>query len=220
MSWITLSIVAALVWSISNIIDKFLLTKWSIRPILPVLAIGIIDLIVSTSIFVLHPVPLLPIPLLLLAFLAGCCYFFNMYLYFYAVKGEDISTVIPLLYLSPLWVALIAHFFLGETLHFQQYIALCLLIAGAILLSVNSLKMPRMNKALLAVILACLCFAINQAITKYLLQHTDTLSAFAYIRASAFLAMIPLFLINFNLLSDCNQQNGYTPMTGEPHYKF
>jgi len=212
MTWITLSICAALIWAISNLIDKFLLTTWSIRPILPVLAIGIVDLIVSTGIFVFYPVPLLPVPLLLLAFLAGACYFFNMYLYFYAVKGEDISTVVPLLYLSPLWVALIAHFFLGESLSTQQYFSMCLLIAGAILISVNSIKIPRFNKALFAIVLACFCFAINQTITKYLLEHTDTLSVFAYIRASAFLAMLPLFFINFKLFSECNRQNGAVPL--------
>ncbi|MFU8798213.1 MAG: EamA family transporter, partial [Gammaproteobacteria bacterium] len=212
MSWISLSILAAAIWSIVNVLDKLMLTKWSIRPILPVLAMGIIGFITSIGIFIFHPVAYLPLPLIGLAFIAGFCYFATAYFYFYAVKWEDISKVIPLLYLTPLWIAIIAHFFLNEHLRAHQYMGISLLIAGAIVISTKTFEIPRLNKALLGAVLSCLFFAFNQVITKYLLQYTDVLTTFAYIRTSTFLATLPLLLLYSKYFYRLYQEHGKKPL--------
>jgi drug/metabolite transporter (DMT)-like permease len=211
MSWIGLSILAALVWSVVNVLDKLTLTKWPIPPILLVILMSIIGLIASIGIFIFYPVHFLPFPLMIWAFLAGASYFATTYLYFYAVKWENVSRVIPLLYLTPLWIALIAHFFLDEHLRSTQYWGISLLIAGAVLISVKKFQTFHLNKALLAVVLSCLCFAINQVITKYLLQHTDVLTTFAYVRFSTFLATLPLLLLNLRSFYRVYKENGIQP---------
>jgi drug/metabolite transporter (DMT)-like permease len=211
MSWIGLSILAAFIWAIVNLLDKLTLTKWTISPILPVLLMGLMSLIVSVGIFIFYPIHLLPFPLMVLAFLAGSCYFATTYFYCYAVKWEDLSKVVPLLYLTPLWIALIAHFFLNENLSVNQYMGIGLLIAGAILISVKKLEAPGLNKALLGAVLACVFFAINQVITKYILQHADVLTTFSHVRFSTFLAAIPFFLLHVRHVHRMYKENGPAP---------
>src|SRR3989338_10718894 len=114
MSWIFLSILAALIWSVVNIFDKYIISKLVEKPIVPVIVMGAIGLIASAAIFIFHGFQPLSTINILLAIVAGIFYVLMTFLYFHAIKIEELSKVIPLFYLTPLFILIIAAFFLGE----------------------------------------------------------------------------------------------------------
>ena len=74
MSWILFSILAALVWAIVNLVDKYILTKWVRKPIVPVMILGIIGLIASFIVYLIKGIAALSYFNLFLAFIAGVFY--------------------------------------------------------------------------------------------------------------------------------------------------
>ena len=49
--WIIFSILAALCWAVINIVDKYIITKWVRKPIIPVIILSFISLVASIIIY-------------------------------------------------------------------------------------------------------------------------------------------------------------------------
>jgi len=197
MSWILFSILAVIVWAIVNTVDKYVLTKLVRKPVILLMILGIIGLIASFLVYLFHGFSYLSHFNIALAFAAGILYIIGVLFYFKAVKIEEISRVIPLLYLSPLFVSILAAIFLGEIFTPIKYLGIFLLIIGAIFISSkNSIKIS-FGKAFWFMVLASLVFSVNAIITKYLLGFVDFWTIFSYIRVGAFFALIPIFFFSF-----------------------
>jgi transporter family protein len=112
--WILFSVLAALTWAIVNIIDKYVLTKWVRAPIVPVIINGIIGLLAGLFILLFQGLSTLSYLNIALVFVAGIFYILSLFFYFRAAKIEEISRVIPLYQLSPLFVLIFAALFLGR----------------------------------------------------------------------------------------------------------
>lgn len=80
--WILFSILAMLFWAIGNIIDKFVFTRWVVKPIVPAIVLGIFGLIVSLIIYLTQGFAELSNINIVLAILAGVFYIFAYLLYF------------------------------------------------------------------------------------------------------------------------------------------
>jgi len=210
MSWIFLSILAALIWSVVNIFDKYILSKLVEKPIVPVIVMGIIGLIASAAIFVTLGFQPLSAVNILLAILAGILYALDTFLYFHAVKIEEISRVIPLFYLMPLFILVIAALFLGEVFTPIKYLGIILLVAGAMFVSSNKLFF-NLGKAFWLMVLASLLLAINQVITKYLLGFADFWTIFGYIRIGTFIALVPAVITNIESFKSIYRKQGLRP---------
>ncbi len=103
MSWISFSVLAAFIWAIVNTVDKYVLTKWVRKPIVPIMILGIIGLIASLFIFLIHGFSYLSYLNITLAFIAGIFYILANTFYFKAAKLEEISRVVPLFNLTTLF---------------------------------------------------------------------------------------------------------------------
>jgi uncharacterized membrane protein len=127
------------------------------------------------------------------------------------MKIEEASRVIPLFYLSPIFILVIASLFLGETLNYVKYIGVILLVVGAIVISV---KMPfklKFGKAFWLMVSAAFLVAINQVQIKYLLGYADWWSVFFYMRIMTFLCAIPLIVLNWNSIKELFDKKGKKP---------
>ena len=71
MSWILFSILAALVWGVVNLVDKYILTKWIKKPIVPVMVLGVIGLTASFAVYFIKGFAALSYFNLFLALIAG-----------------------------------------------------------------------------------------------------------------------------------------------------
>jgi drug/metabolite transporter (DMT)-like permease len=210
MSWMFLSILAALLWSVVNIFDKYIISKLVEKPILPIIVMETIGMITSAAIFTIHGFQSLSLVNILLAIIAGNFYTLMTFFYFHAIKIEELSKVIPLFYLTPLFISIIAAFFLGEIFTPPKYLGVILLVAGAMILSSNKMSL-KFNKAFWFMILASFVQAINQVITKYLLNFADFWTVFGYIRIGAFAALTPLIIINLENFKSIYKKRGIKP---------
>ena len=207
MSWILFSILAAVCWSVVNVVDKYILTKWVKEPIVPVMILGFVGLMSSFIIFFINGFVQLSYYHILLAIIGGVFYMFMNILYFKAVKIEEISRVIPLFYLTPLFVLVLATIFLKEIFTPIKYMGIILLVIGAILISMKKFQIS-FGKAFWFMIIASFSLSIYSVLIKYLLNFADFWTIFAYLRIGVFIALIPFLYSNFRHLISTVRENG------------
>jgi len=192
MFWVLFSILAALFWAAVNIIDKYVIGKLINNPFAPSIVWGFLGPLVAVIVFTVHGIDRLPIFLIGLAFLVAILSEMATVVYFFAAKKEEISRIVALLFLIPLFVAIIAGIFLGEIFTPIKYLGIVLLVAGATLISTRNYKI-KLNKPFWFTIVAALLWASVWVIEKYLLNFTDTWTVFAYMSMGAFLTL-PIML--------------------------
>lgn len=208
MSWIIFSVSAALCWAVKNIVDKYVLTKWVKNPIVPVMILGMIGLIASLLVYIFHGYSDLSLFNIFLSFTAGITYILMAVFYFKAVKIEEISRIIPLFYLSPIFILFFAALFLGEVFTPLKYLGILLLILGSVLISSKKFMKPTFGKAFWFMILAGISISVNIVITKYLLNFADFWTIFSYIRIGAIFVLIPIFYFNSSDLISTVKEHG------------
>lgn len=205
-SWIIFSILSALFLAIVSTVDKYVLTKWIKKPMVPVLILGVIGLIASIVICLIHGFSLLSPTNILLATASGISFIFMAYFYFHAAKIEEISRVVPLFYIAPLFVSILASIFLHEIFSLKKYLGVFFLLIGAVIISSKKSVKFRLGKAFWLMILSSFALSIHMVITKYLLRFADFWNIFSFIRIGIFLALIPAFPIYFpEILSTINE---------------
>ena len=207
MSWILFSILAAFIWAIVNTVDKYVLTKWVRKPIIPVMIMGIIGLIAAFIIFLINGFSYLSPGHIGFGLLAGIFYIVANIFYFRAAKIEEISRVAPLFHLAPLFLLILAAIFLGEIFTPLKYLGIFLLVIGAVLISSRSIKI-KLGKAFWLMIASTMFFSFDLVITKYLLGFTDFWTIFAYIRIGAGLGLIPIFCLYFGEFKNLIAEHG------------
>ena len=143
----------------------------------------------------------------MLAFAAGILYIWAVLLYYDAIKLDEISRIIPLFYITPLFVLIFAGIFLREIFSIAKYIGIFLLVFGAILISARNFQI-RFGKAFWLMILASLILAINSVIQKHLLNAADFWTVFAYVRIGSFFAVIPVIYFNRKDFSSTMRKKG------------
>lgn len=208
MVWVILVIIASFILAIVHTLDKYILTKWVKNPLVSVLVLGMIGLIGGSVVYFSRGfLPLTPFNIFL-ALIAGLCYLFSVIFYFKALKIEEMSRVVPLYYLSPLFVLIFAALFLDEIFNFLNYLGIFMLMAGAILISSRSFVKITFNRAFWWMMLAVVTWSANLILVKYLLNFTDYWTIFAWIRLGGFLGMIPLLCIYFPELARTVRKHG------------
>jgi bacterial/archaeal transporter family protein len=208
MAWVFYSLLAAMLWAIVNVTDKYTMSKLVETPIVPLLILAIMGLFVAGMINGIYSFESLTLFNLGLVFLAGLFYVLTMLFYYLALKHEEVSKVIPIYYLSPVFILFFARGMLGEHLTFYQYFGIIFLVSGAVLISVESSLKFKVGKGLWYILLAAFCYALNQVLTKYLLKYNEFWSIFSYIRIGIFLSLIPAFCWNFSkIINSCKKIN-------------
>jgi drug/metabolite transporter (DMT)-like permease len=178
MNWTNTAIVAAALMGVVNIFDSHLLTKrfTGLRDFLFIVAV--LHVTYAFIVFFLFPLPqdtgLLPI---LAAIASGIIRSIAVYIMLYNLKREHVSQVIPVVYTHPIFVAIIAVLLLGETLNFMGWIAIVIVVAGSVMVSVN--RSPSGDSSirvnlLLKLFFASLLFAIADVTSKYALNYMSS----------------------------------------------
>lgn len=208
MSWILFSILAAVTWAIVNTVDKYILTKLTKNPYVVTITLGVIGAIVSLFVYFINGFSELSNFNIFLAAIAGLFYILMNICYIKAVQLEEVSRIVPLFFLSPLFILLFAALFLGEVFTPLKYLGIFLLVIGAILISFRRTARFNSRKAIWFMIFAALFISINQVITKHLLSFADFWTVFSYVRIGAVIAMIPVVYLNFSDLMATVKKHG------------
>jgi drug/metabolite transporter (DMT)-like permease len=174
-----------------NMMDKFVLSRWRLKPIVLLLILGLTGLVPAPVILIARGFSPLSWKIVLITGAAGLFYVLMSALYFLAAKSEEISRVVPLFYLSPLFVSVLAWAFLGERLGAGEYAGILFLMAGAILINSRPGVLFRPGKAFRLMILAAFVLALYMTAVKQALKGSDFWTAFALVRLWTFILLIP-----------------------------
>ncbi len=198
MLWVYLTLFAVNFFAVSNIIDKFVVSKYLRTPVIAVVFYGFIGLLSGLVIFIFRGVFFPHISLLFLLLLNGGIVAVSTISYYKALKTEEASRVMPVIYSSPLLVVLIAAVFLQEIFTPEKYLGILLLAGGAILISIRKGSKMRLGRALFYGLIAAGGYAVSYVLTKYLLDFADFWQVFAWSRMGAFAISLSVLYLYFS----------------------
>ncbi|MEA3253593.1 MAG: EamA family transporter [Chloroflexota bacterium] len=138
MNWISTAILAAAIMGMVSILDSHLLSRRmpGLRAFL--LPVGIIHLVYGSLLFVFFPLPegaaAGPV---LVAVASAMLRTAAVFIILDSLKREEVSQVIPVVYTYPVFVAVMAGPLLGESLNSLQWLAIAMVVLGAVMSSVE-----------------------------------------------------------------------------------
>jgi transporter family protein len=206
--WALFAIFAVFIWSVVNIVDKYVLTRWVANPIILIMITGIIGLLAGFIIFFTQGISYLSLQNTIFAIIAGTFYVLGNLLYFKAAKLNEISRVVPLFHLSPIFVLILAAIFLGEFFTPMKYLGIAFLVVGAFIISSKNLFSFRLDRSSEFMILSTLSFSFTVVITKYLLAFADFWTIFSYIKFGTIFVLVPIFWLYFEELKSVARKHG------------
>lgn len=195
MYWSTLALSASFIIGLGSVIEKLLVSRY--LPGGPATFLGWLGITMIPHAVVLaffFPIPQgVPMTTTLAMLGAGASWGMAGNLMYRALQKTETSRVWPVLNLAPIYVALMAVFFLGETLTGWQWSSILVAVLGTVLISVQPgragefFKIDRSVFGML--IIASLLLAVGQVIAKYGLEEMPPLSGFWLMRFGMFASM-------------------------------
>ncbi len=190
MSWFWLTFINTNLFSLVNLVDKFFCAKkfkntYSFAAII-YLASAIF--ILALSFFVdwsgLYGWPFF------WALASGPIYFLMWILYWRALATTEVSRVVAIFNIAPIFNALLAAIFLNEVLSGSKWLAIFLIVSGAVLASWENKKNGKFDPVYLLVVLAAMVNAVGNVASKFATIQINALSLYPL----SFLGSLPLHL--------------------------
>lgn len=171
MNWADSAVLAAATLAAVNIIDSHLITKRlpSLGSFL--LPVGVIALVWGIVVFALAPLPEnIGIAPVLMAVASGFIRGAGILSFLYVMRTEEVSRVIPVVNIHPVFVAIMAVPLLDESIIWLEWAAIFMTVAGAVLISsrhgANGQEPWRLNKLVILPFFAALCLAAANLTSK------------------------------------------------------
>jgi len=183
VNWASVAILSTATFAVVNIIDSHLLSKRmpGLRAFL--LPVGIFHLIYGLLSFYLAPLPEgIGIGPVLVAVASGILRTTAITIMLYNLQREEVSRVIPVVYTYPIFVAIIAVLMLGETLAYLQWLAIIIVVAGAVMVSTRQSPSGStiwLGKPLLLLFGSSLFLAMADITSKYALAYISFWNMFS-----------------------------------------
>ncbi|MGA3198563.1 MAG: EamA family transporter [Halobacteriota archaeon] len=191
VEWFYFALLSSLLISGVNITDKILISDYRIPPLVYVLVIS------ATSLMPLVILPFvtlstLPLGVLIFTIVVGFVRIYYTLPYFKALAVEDVSRVIPLLQLTPVFVLILSSLLLRETLKPEEYVAFGLLVLGGTLFAIRLGKGIRISLAFYLMIISSFLLAVYSVALKYLFSTQDFYTIFIWVQIAGFIAFFQL----------------------------
>ena len=181
MSWANAALLSAGIMALVTVLDSHLVSKRlpSLRAFM--LPVGVIHLLLALVTASLAPLPVAVLsPGVGYAVLSSLIRVGAILILLDSLRREEVSTVIPIVYTYPVFVAIMASVFLGERLAPLQWGAVCIVVLGAVLVSMgrgpSMSEMKRPRSALL--FLSSLLFATADVTGKQALSSISSWNLF------------------------------------------
>lgn len=178
VDWASMALLSAAVLGLVNINDSHLISRRmpSLRAYM--LSMGSVVLVFSLILIYLFPLPrdLGTLPLMV-AIASGIFRTTAAAIMFYTMKREEVSRVIPVINTYPVFVAIMAVPLLGEKLYYLQWIAIIIVVAGAVMVSVRQSpgsSVTWLGKAFFLLVGSSLFMAMADVAGKYALAYVSS----------------------------------------------
>jgi len=139
MNWFLIALIPPALWSATNHLDKYLVSKFFKGGGVGALMVfsSLIGLFLLPLIAWLHPEVLSFSLNSVLIAVNGFLYVLAALPYFYALQRDEASITVPLFQLVPVFSYVLAYFILGETLSSGQIFGGLLVVVGAIAITLD-----------------------------------------------------------------------------------
>jgi uncharacterized membrane protein len=170
--WLLFAFSGPILWAASTHIDKYLIERYFKNSDTAVLVVftACIGLIMLPFIWIFEPSTLaLPLASILVMVASGILYMGAMLFYLQAIQSAEASVVAPLFEMSILFTFALGYLILGETLTRSNGLGVILIIAGALVLSLDrSFRFRRLKLRILLLMLFCtFILALSAVIFKF-----------------------------------------------------
>ncbi|MBI2655086.1 EamA family transporter [Candidatus Woesearchaeota archaeon] len=194
-TWILFTLIAELMWNFTSLFDKILLSKGHIKsPYVFIVFNG------AMNVFLIFLLPFFDFGHLSLkdtaiAIAASMFLIIGIIFYYRAVQQEEISRVLMLWQLIPIFVLIISFLFIGETLTKRHFIGFLFLFAAGITISYKKINGKFiLSKAFCLMLLSTLPISLYYIMSKHIYEVTDFWSAFMWLRLTAFSGILVLLI--------------------------
>ena len=205
MDWLAFSLIARIFWAGDNIVDKLLIGKYIKNPYVLTLLGGIAPLIISVIIFLFYKLEWIGLVPTTVILLAGIIQIIAVFAFYKALAKEEVSRVIPLFQLTPVFVLILSAFFLKENLTINQFIGFILILLGGFFIGLKRIEgIFKLREAFWWMILSSSIYAIQAIIIKPLYVN------YSYLNLT-FYHGIGIFIPTFGLLTfSSKSRNSFT----------
>jgi drug/metabolite transporter (DMT)-like permease len=176
VGWISIAILSAALLGLVNIFDSHLITRRmpSLRAYL--FLVGFMLLASGLLFAYLFPLPAgLSSWRLLVAITSGILRAGSVTILLYTLKTEEVSRAVPVVSIYPVFVALMAVPLLGETLGYLHWLAIAIVVAGVVMVSIKRNPGGRVRRPggiiLLLLLAASLLLALADVTGKYAISY-------------------------------------------------
>ena len=183
MNWASVAILSTATLAVVNTIDSHLLSKRMPSLRVYLLPVSFFHLFYGLLVFYLVPLPegigILPV---LVAVVSGIFRTIAVTIMLYYLQKEEVSRVIPVVYTYPIFVTIVAVLFMGETLGYLQWLAIIIVVAGAVMVSVRQSPSGStiwLGKPLLLLFGSSLLLAMADVTSKYALAYISFWNMFS-----------------------------------------
>lgn len=205
MNWFLIALIPPAVWSITNHLDKYLLSKYFKSGGVGALMVfsSIIGMFLLPIIYFIHPEVIKAFnPKFLLISLNGFFYVLAVLPYFYALLKDETSVAAALFQMIPIFSYILAYFVLGETLTVLQMLGGLVIIVGAVLITLdltNHKKIVFKKEVFGLMALSCLLFSINFLFFKFFaIEYSFWVTSFwEYLGFAIFASLLLLFIPSY-----------------------
>jgi len=198
MDWIFLAIIPPFLFALSNRIDKYLIDgyfKGGTGAL--ILFSSFISLLTLPIIYLIQPtVVSIPLFYAIVMIFVGFIYILYLFPYFWALKLDESSKVVPIFQSIPVFGAILGFIILGDTLTLIQIIAGGLIIFGSFGLSASfgSKGISLKRRVVFYMLFASLLIALSYVLLKLVAINTDFFTALFWEQIGFFLLGVILCL--------------------------
>ena len=175
LTWVLPAIASPLIYGLVTVGDKWILSNLKFRIESFNLFVATVQMSASIVILLFLGIPDAPIGAFVASFAGGALWGLALIIMFWALRREQMGRVVPVAQSSPVFAALLGVFILGEHLEWYGWIAILLVVGGAVLVSAEPklLLSGGFSKIYLAIMFSAALIGIAQFSLKI---ATDDLS--------------------------------------------
>lgn len=171
MNWFFLALAAPFLWSINNHLDKYLIEKFyrNVRPGTLMIFTSMVSTFFCLGIWIFKQNAVnVPLHSAFIMLLAGLVYFVAVFPYIFALMRDETSRVVPLFQVQPIYTYFLALLFLHEHLTANQVVAGLVILAGAIIITLDLDDKFRLKKSVFGLMmLSTALFSIEGFLFKF-----------------------------------------------------
>ncbi len=193
MSWFSAIILATLLFSLINILDKFLCSRKFKNNYAFAIATNFF-----AWIFLIWLVPFIDFSNssgwpLLIALVSGLVYLAMWIFFWKALEGGEVSRVTAIFNVRPIFTSFLSIIFLGELVGIGKWLAILLIVSGAMICSWEKISSRKQgfNKVYLLIVLSALMAAAGDILSKFALVKINPYAVYIW----SAVVVIPLLFL-------------------------